>query len=208
MLRRDALLPIILVFSGVFLASSVRGGTVTYSIVNYPAQQNGWTLSGMITIKTNAVSGTRAQNDVQSWSVKITKDNVTATYGNNEAGAGVSIMGTVSYTSKAILVPQGTPDDPNIFSLLGDGFGSNSIQWRNDKGFDGKGDYRSSYVDRSNTRRSAWLESTNTLGGKNTWVIATAVPEPPAIVLAGVGIACVVLCAKLKSARTREMLQA
>jgi hypothetical protein len=110
----------------------------------------------------------------------------------------VDITGTVNYTSTAILLPPGTADDPNRFSLSGHRFGSNSVNWANYP-ISGLPDgvYSSFYVDPTDKKRHrAWLDGTTTLGGKTTWVIAT-VPEPPAILSAGVGFACVVLCVKL-----------
>ncbi len=89
MLRRNAL-RILLFVPAVFFAGSVRGGTVTYKIMNYPAQQDGWTVSGYITIKTNAASGMLAAGDVQSWSITVKKGDISVTYGRNEPGRGVT----------------------------------------------------------------------------------------------------------------------
>jgi hypothetical protein len=209
MLRRNALLPILVFVPAVFFAGSVRGGTVTYNIMNYPKQQDGWTLSGFITIKTNAASGTLTEDDVQSWSVTVKKGDVSVPYGRNQPGAGVDIMGTVKYTPTQILLPPGTAKAPNSFSLTGHALGSNNVGWFNYPiaGLP-DGVYSSFYVDPMDKKRHrAWLDGTTTLGGKTTWVIAT-VPEPPAILSAGVGFACVVLCAKVgQRRRPRGMIR-
>jgi hypothetical protein len=204
MLRRSALLAILLFVPAFFFAGSVRGGTVTYKIMNYPEQQDGWMLSGYITIKTNAANGTLTENDVQSWSVTVKKGDVSVTYGSNDPGVGVEILGTVNYTPTQILLPRGTRADPNAFELSGDARGSNSVGWNNYPAVSGRtgGVYNSFYVDPMDKRRhTAWSKLTTTLGGKATWVIATAVAEPPAILSAGVGFACVVLCAVVRQRR-------
>ncbi len=56
----------------VLLAAPCIGnaGTITYSIQNYPADQNGATLSGTIT--TDGAIGNLASSDILSWSWTIT----------------------------------------------------------------------------------------------------------------------------------------
>ncbi len=201
MLRRNALLAILLFVPAFLCAGPVRGGTVTYRIMNYPEQQDGWTVTGYITIKTNAATGTLAEGDVQSWSVTVKKGNVSVTYGRDKPGQGVDIKGTVTYTPTQILLPPGTKDNPNAFDLSGHALGSNSIGWHNYPVVAGDGVYSSHYVNSQDKRDRAWSDLTKTLGGKTTWVIATAVPEPPAVLSAGVGFACVVLCAKVGQRR-------
>ncbi len=171
--------------------------------MNYPKQQDGWTLSGFITIKTDAATGKLSEKDVQSWTVTVTKGDIKVTYGRDQPGVGVDITGTVNYTTKAILLPRGTADDPNQFSLTGHRLGSNNVLWANYPVARGTQDgvYSSFYVNSNDRRERAWHESTQTLGGKQTWVIATAVPEPSAVVSAGVGFACVVLCAIVNQRR-------
>ena len=97
MLRRAVLLPTVRSVLAVYFASSVRGGSVTYKIVNYPEQQDDWTLSRFITIKTDAATGELTEDDVQSWTVTVTHGDIKISYGRDQPGVGVDITRTVNY---------------------------------------------------------------------------------------------------------------
>ncbi len=77
--------------------------------------------------------------------------------------SGVDIRGTVNYTPTQILLPPGTADNPNGFSLSGHRFGSNSVGWSNypvGRGQDGV--YSSHYVNSEdkNVRWLGWIRPT------------------------------------------------
>jgi hypothetical protein len=188
MIRRNALPLTLLCVYALFFQGLAEGGMVTYKIVNYPAQQDGWTLSGTITINTTEASGTLTAKDITSWNWTIKKDKTVVNIGRTGAGSGVEIDGTVRYTPTQILLPPGTAEAKNQF-VLTTAFGSNNMLWNNNP----SGIYSGTYVNDANRRVRAWFDPTTTLGGNTTWVIAI-VPEPSTILLAGIGFSCVLLC--------------
>jgi PEP-CTERM motif len=197
MLRRNRSMLVLLSFLAVIVQGSVRGGTVTYQIQNYPANQDGWTLSGTITIKTSATSGTLAEGDITAWSWTISKGSDSYTYKSTDKGAAVQLEGTVTYTPTQILMPVGTKKDPNLLILATDS-GYPALFWENKEKSPG---YYGRYVPPGFRFMYAWNEEPKTLGGKRTWVLAS-VPEPSGVLLAGLGFACVIPYAMFRRRRT------
>jgi hypothetical protein len=207
MLRRKHSMLVGLSFLAVLFQGSVQGASVIYRIENYPKQQDGWTLSGTITINAKAASGNLDVKDITAWSWTIAKGSESYTYKSTDEGGdvGVEITGTVSYTAKQILLPV-SPKPGNSLDLMSDS-GYPDLAWRNvTEGEGASAVYFGRYLKPNGGQPPkstyAWFESSQTLGGRTTWVIATAVPEPPAVVLAGLGFACLVLYTTVRPKRT------
>jgi len=81
---------------------TTRAGQIIYDIQNYPADQNGHTVSGTIT--TDGITGQLAQADILSWTVTI---DGTQTFGSTDVGALTIVQGDVqaSPTSLTMGIP-------------------------------------------------------------------------------------------------------
>jgi hypothetical protein len=185
-------LPLILASSlAASCLGSVQGGTTTYRIQNYPASQDGWTLTGTITLNTTAASGTLTEGIIQSWSWTVSKGSESYTHSSTEEDAEIVLRGTINYTATQILMPAGTAMTRPTLSFATNS-GENAILWSNVTGSEFFYDrYRAG---NPSSRRYAWFTSPDSLGG-TTWIIAVAVPEPSALLSAGTGFTCVILFA-------------
>ena len=73
---------------------------IIYDIVNYPAYQNGWTITGTIT--TDGNTGTITSSDLDAFSFSIT--NGTTTYSASSPSGSFSAAGTITATSTNLSV--------------------------------------------------------------------------------------------------------
>jgi hypothetical protein len=159
---------------------------VTYTIQNYPADQNGHTVSGTIT--TDGHIGPLTEADITSWTV--TFDN-TFTFRSTDAGAATGVLGDVQATSTSITLGASlvtnsltlglSPNPPMLVTF---------ILWDRPVPVP-PGLYQA--VQNNHVPFSLlWNEVTQTLGGHDPWVIAVAqggaVPEPASLCMAGIAI--------------------
>lgn len=80
-----------------------EAGEITYAIQNYPADQQGATLSGTIT--TDGVIGTLSATDILSWSWTITSAGGTpSTVTSSDAGAEAISVGSIAASQLAITI--------------------------------------------------------------------------------------------------------
>jgi PEP-CTERM motif-containing protein len=162
------------------IAGQASAGTITYSIANYPADQNGATLSGTIT--TDGVSGPLASSDILAWSWTITPAGGTPfTYTSSDIGATSGIAGAVASPSSITLaLPPGT--DFYEFALYNGQTAAVGLEYE-----------RSSSGNLYFGKTSAgiiWNDPNPAMGGNDPWIIATAaVPEPSTLTLLGIAAA-------------------
>src|SRR5262245_491848 len=85
---RAAAIPLLLLAGIAPTPTEVSAGSITYSLVDYPASQNGYTLEGSIT--TNGSTGTIISTDfIKDWSITILLNGVTqVTYSGGSGVAG------------------------------------------------------------------------------------------------------------------------
>ena len=157
----------------------VRGADITYNLVNYPADQAGYTLSGYIT--TDGTIGAITISDVQSWSYTIAQQGSTLATGSSPSGD-LAFYGVIA-TPTQLLLPLTVGENPgseiNLFENTSD------VVWVNDS--DGGPNanipyYLASY---NNALGPAWSTQNPQMGGTEPWVIAqtAAVPEPSTLTL-------------------------
>jgi hypothetical protein len=73
---RSTAIPLLILAGMALTQTEVGAASITYSIVNYPTLQNGYTVSGTIT--TNGDTGTTLPGtDITSWDISITKGTTT-----------------------------------------------------------------------------------------------------------------------------------
>ena len=166
--------------------AAVRAGTITYDIVNYPAEQNGHTLSGLII--TDGKIGALAASDILSWTFTV-DSSITLSGG----ASSVTIDGDVEASPFLITLAQ--PPVPTVlfnangFSFQPVGGGSPVfILWSRLTPALGLGPQDNEYKF-TNGQPSNPVWDTfpgDTLGGTNPWVIAEN-PEPASLTLMSVG---------------------
>jgi PEP-CTERM motif len=160
-----------------------EAGPITYAIQNYPADQNGATVSGTFT--SDGKIGDLSKTDITSWTLTITPSWGTAvSVSSSSLDASLAITGDVvaSAFSITLAAPTVNPSD-NILQLHGrtDGFlvGIDYVRGLNGSGpsaiYDGTDD---GFV---------WQNGDPSMGGTDPWVIAQAVPEPSSVILAALG---------------------
>jgi hypothetical protein len=185
---------LILVLLTLFTSSAVvSAGSITYTIQNYPDQQNGWTLSGEIT--TDGTIGALSQKNIESWEWDISKKGVgTFEYSSKDKNSAILKFNGLVATEKQITLPQppGT-QEVNILRLTDSppkapaGITA-SLTWSLSGAMGRSSFYSANYITK-NAAPNAWTTDTATLGGNSPWIIAaTASPEPASIVMLGTGV--------------------
>jgi hypothetical protein len=165
------------------LATSSAKADITYNIVDYPADQNGHTVSGSIT--TDGHIGPLSSSDIKSWTVTIDS----TTFASTDPQALVSIPDTkaVLASSTAITIafdPIGAPNFNEVaLSSEPDGTMATLSSLAYERDFTSR-----SYSAFLNNGPFLWFTDDPHMGGTDPWVIATAtVPEPPTAIVAVFG---------------------
>jgi hypothetical protein len=203
MRRRNQLLLIMLTFLA--FPAVVSAASITYTIDNYPALQNGWTLSGTIT--TDGTIGELESKNLTAWMFTISMGSSSFTYSNKSEGATISRLGGLQATATALLLPMaaatGGVNEFNLGVSVVDA--SATITWIQQINLGGDDISRyQGYV--QNQAPNAWNVNPNDttgLGGKANWIIAS-VPEPSSFCLAGLGVVCGVLGARTRQRKARR----
>ncbi len=99
---------------------------VTYSIANYPADQNGWNLTGSIV--TDGNTGLLTANDILSWTWTITLD--TTTYTATSTATGQVFVDGLIATATQLILPQSTLTSSEFY--LFDNPANNTLLWEHD----------------------------------------------------------------------------
>ncbi len=171
---------------------TTRAGQIIYDIQNYPADQNGHTLSGTIT--TDGVIGTLTSADIKAWTV--TFDN-TYTFRLSDVGSGTTVIGDVQATAQTITIgpaPSSGGSDFGMYSgpfpAYGNGVASVFYIRLNAPPYP-LPEYEAGYPPIS-TAALLWDTLNPNMGGTEPWVIAvapaSAVPEPSSLWLLGTAI--------------------
>jgi PEP-CTERM motif len=166
------------------ILSEASAGSITYNIVDMPADQNGFTTSGTIT--TDGVIGNLANSDITSWSVTISQGGTSETFTTGDGGPIVNILNNLVATASEINVPPAdnfaVANDFELLSVPPGGMIIDEIRWVNSP--------QPIYMAQVNfSSPPAWNTSPPVAG--TNWVIATAVPEPSTLTMFGVAVTCV-----------------
>jgi hypothetical protein len=166
-----SVLPALVLILGISTRAS--GGDLTYDLVNYPAAQNGYTLSGSIT--TDGTIGILTPSDITAWTVTISSPTTSETFSSSDPGSATGIQSNLIATSSEIYLPPSS-DGADILELIGPG---------NDQIiFDNYNEYTAII-----SSGRVWY-SGNPVAGD--WTIATAsVPEPSTFAMLGIAAVCV-----------------
>ena len=167
-----------------------------YDLQNYPADQNGHTLSG--TISTDGTIGTLQPSNILSWSVTI---DGTDNFSSHDAGASTLLAGLGPSASPTELTFSPSPSAAaSLFELSTEPPGGgpvSSLQWLNPPTGIPESPLYAAYYHAgppATIQSSLWYTNNPIMGGTDPWVLAvaqtTAVPEPSALVLVGSAIVC------------------
>jgi hypothetical protein len=182
-------------------ANIAEAGQITYSIQDYPADQQGATLSGTITTDGNLGRLTAA--DIVAWTWTVTPPT-----GPPLTLSGVtSTVSLLMATDQQLLLPIGENNAiPSEFFLVGP-VGSSTAQLEYFRPSTGQGDSIYSAAN-GNLGSAYWITDNPQMGGTDPWVIAevaSSVPEPSGAVLLSLGISGLLLGRKLnRSSRKRR----
>jgi hypothetical protein len=175
--------------AGLVLAFGIFGeasaGSITYDILDMPADQNGFAVSGTIT--TDGVIGNLANSDITSWSVTISQAGISETFTSGDGGPIVNILNNLVATASEIYVPPAAnfavANDFELLSVPPGGMITiiDEIRWVNSP--------QPIYMAQVNFSAPPAWNTAPSVAGTN-WVIATAVPEPSALTMLGIAATC------------------
>jgi len=159
-----------------------------YDLQNYPADQNGHTLSGTIT--TDGTIGTLQLSNIKSWNVTI---DATDKFSSQDFPANTYFAGTgLIATPTELTLATPTSGQNSLYLSSSPGGRFSDVFWRRLPGA-GHDSYSAEYH-APDLSTYLWSTSPPQMGGTDPWVLAeaqtTAVPEPAALVLAGSAIVC------------------
>jgi len=172
------------------VSQRTKAGTI-YDLQNYPADQNGHTLSGTIT--TDGTIGSLQASNITSWNVTIdANDN----FSSHDTGAFNDSVGPGLVATPTELTFAISPSAQPINTVLGlgtfiQGGPQSSVSWYS-QDIHGDSYYVAWFQSPPPYTPNIWNTENPVMGGIVPWVIAvaqtTAVPEPSALVLAGSAI--------------------
>ncbi len=188
------------------LPTVAEGASISYAIRNYPADQNGANVTGIIT--TDGTLGVISSNNILSWTWTISAPGVFDYTLNSTdpdaAASGGGIVATV--TDLTIPFPFVAPNQfIDGLSLLSDAIPKSKLLWT--RSTVSVGDATQRYegviiIGSPKVAYTAWSTDNPAMGGTDPWVIAS-VPEPSNLTLAGVGLMCVIGYAVTRSRRCK-----
>jgi hypothetical protein len=171
-------------------ASTSHAASITYDLVNYPALQNGYTLSGTIT--TDGTIGTLTSSNILAWQYTAANGVSTFHAASVDPGTLTVIFGAIATPTQIMMPPPIFPND--VVITLAESSSSNFALLTYTR--PGVNDFYNLRAPDNGT--DAWLAAASfppglSLGG-STWVVATAVavPEPCGLALMGLGLAGVI----------------
>ena len=167
--------------SALAMIGQASAGSITYNILDMPANQSGFTVSGTIT--TDGVIGNLANSDITAWSVTISQGANTETFTSSDGGPIVNILNNLVATPSEIYLPPAENFAiANDFELLSVPsipmpIEIDQIRWVNSP--------QPIYMAQVNFASAPAWNTSPPVAGTN-WVIATAVPEPSTLALGGI----------------------
>jgi len=189
-----------------FAPSAFAG--IVYTMTNASDLQEGWALSGTIT-----VSGTGTglgYSAITGWAYTVTKGRDSHTYSSNDSGAGVNADGLLA-TPTLLIVPYPSEglSSPNNLQLMVRG-GEGSLRWLTGLVGEGSDGLPSQYAAFDNP--SDWWYVENPafpLEATEGWVIGMASPSAvPEIDLAGIGSVLALVTGSLGLLERRRLITA
>jgi hypothetical protein len=174
-----------------------------YKLVSYPTLQNGYTLTGTIT--TDGHVGVLAYSDITDAS--LTASNGTTTYQTPHASEVYGVTNLIATATELDLPLSNLQSFPH-FKIGGAGFGTPQLQYDYIQNADNSIVlYSNCVVDHPTTLTVLW----NTSPGSNLlqlngepWRIATAVPEPAALILLVGGAAGLLVVGRVQKVGIRS----
>ena len=171
--------PLIALITTTTLVAATHASAITYYFVNYPADQDGHTLSGTVT--TDGTLGLIDQTNIISYDLTVTgPTGFSLSTANGDAVS--TITNNVNATTTELqLFPYTTESNRLIFAEIeSPSFGSTVVEWSRRSTTETYEALRVAFTE------VAWSNSSPILNGSDPWVIAV-VPEPTSLALLGLG---------------------
>ncbi len=187
---RSTAIPLLILAAISLIPTEVGAGSITYNVVNYPADQGGYTVSGTIT--TNGATGTELpRTDITSWDIIITTPSNTTVTINTTTTTNQSTTFDATPTEITVATDSDSIQFLNSAASLG-------IEW--DGNTTVPPQIGLEYIGVVQPGGPAWVDYINI-----STVIATAVvPEPTSSVLAVIGAGSVVACGLVRRRRAQR----
>ncbi len=187
---RSTALSLLILAAISLIPTEVGADSITYNVVNYPALQNGFTVSGTIT--TNGATGTDLPtNDITSWDITITQASTTIlTF--NPSNSTTFLNDTFNATTTELNVASGGSIEFETPSPL------TEIAW---SGTTTNTRYES--YDVNYAENDVYLWNAANYDPASQPVASTTVPEPSSAVLAVIGAVSVVACGLVRRRRAQ-----
>lgn len=161
------------------MVGKASAGSITYNLVDMPAYQNGYTLSGAIT--TDGTIGSLAASNITSWSVTLTNASFSYSF-YSDPGSFVDLEPDVVATADDIYLPSvyGEINSLGLYDA-----NSDMLIWGVYNYIAGIMGYYETTIAALNS--PPWNNNAVPVNG-SSWVIATAsvVPEPSTLILLGI----------------------
>ena len=185
----------LLILAGMALLQQEVRASTTYSIIDYPAFQNGFTIEGSIT--TDGTAGTLTNTDfIQSWNISILKNNVVQeTYGGGAGTAGgATLVGDLLVSSKSISLDFTNGTNFTLHSPIN----ISETEWQAITVTPPASPF--AVYSSSGTQQLFWAGDV----GSGIVQIATVVPEPTSAVLAWIGAGSVMTYVLVRKRRAQR----
>jgi PEP-CTERM motif len=193
-----------------WIAAAPCGAARIYNLVNYSADQDGHSLSGTITTTDDAPLDSLLETaEILDWQWRVAGANAFSASRDDFLTDGTAATG-IRISETAIELSLATPESPEIaelqlarsISVAPRGAFGHVLHWHTQ--YDGTQDLLNIYSARSlhgDAIQGYWSGEPASIG-PNTWIIATAVPEPSTLALAAFSI----LTARSKSRRPAKAI--
>jgi hypothetical protein len=165
--------------------SSTSRANIVYQLVDVPAEQNGYTLSGYI--ETDGTIGTISESNIIEWQFQLYQDDQPNVYADSsQAGTHETVSGLAA-TGTTLTLPFPGDDEDNRIWLHGSASGYPLMLWRHEDVFSGPSTSFYGIMEGRHANGDFALFET-IAGGWPAGRIVAAVPEPSSLALLCVGV--------------------
>lgn len=204
-MQRKKIIPLLLKIGALALitcgVSTAQAASITYSIIDNPSVENGWTVSGTIT--TDGTLGTLSRSNILSWAYTFTKGATVESWSSSDPTAASAVEGLVA-TSTQLILPGNVPNNEVETLSLSYSGGTDDqlfLVWERagpSSGRFGGPAYDQYYGQDHGGTNTLWSTDSPGTSLSSDWVIGTeqnspVVPEPSTLVFATFGFGAIII---------------